>query len=463
MSTRTTPPELNGSKPLPDPPELQAWADQAAADLGAWEAPRVEAVDVAGSGWVIRYDTQDPERTSTLLGNSDALRWAWAHRVWHKRFCSCETCVFLFGEEWAKETDAKLAALQEQFAPPPAPLVVILDGDEDTDEHAWPGEWMPDEEGRIWLATGAGESTLLVGLPGSGKSQLAQELAARHREAGGHPLAILPEAANSWKIRNRAYPKGSRVHIVAGVPDLAGLRAALQERLTAGKAWPTMIVIDPVTLAVAEWAGARSDSATYSYPVVSAATTALEAATLSPDGDRPQLVFAVHTPETEQGGRNRRAVGGYTQGAGVAYLLPEVGKVTVLKMPRDCPDDLPTRPMLYALTAGRIVFSGLGTGKGEHRGKRDRKTDRRRIVKVLEDVGEYGATRRQLEQLLPGIGRVTVTSVLAELVDDGIAETFDRGGVTGKPVDHYRLHTGREPAENTPQVIPFRMPDQPPF
>lgn len=334
---------------------------------------------------------------------------------------------------------------------------LIIDADDDTEPLDWPGEWAPGEQGRIWLATGQGEYTLLAGLPGHGKSHLAQELAAREREAGGHPLAIVPEAANSWRKRNRQYPTEARCHILPGVPDMAVLRAALEHRADAGKPWPTMLIVDPATLVVAEWADSRREAATYDYPTVARAVANLEAAVESPDGQRPKLVWCVHTPETEAGGRNRRAVGGYSQAAGVAYLLPAVGKVTVLKRPRDCPEDPPDQPMLYTRQDGRIRFAGLGTGKGEHRGKRDRNTDRRRIREVIVQAGDMGATQRQVIQLLPGVGRVTAASVLGDLVDAGEAETYEGPGVNGKPITRYRT-TGR-PVETQA----FRLPDEPPF
>ena len=353
--------------------------------------------------------------------------------------------------------DTQPAAAKPSDTQPAAAPVVFIDADDDDGPVTYAGEWAPDEEGRIWLASGQGEYTLLAGLPGYGKSHLAQEFAARERETGGHPLAILPEASDSWRNRNRQLPPDARVHIVAGLPNLEALRTALEERAEAGKAWPTMVIVDPATLVVAEWANARSESATYSYPTVAAAVAKLEAATVSPDGNRPKLVWCVHTPETENGGRNRRAVGGYTQAAGCAYLLPSVGKVTVLKRPRDCPEDLPDKAMLYTRVDGRIRFAGLGTGKGEHRGKRDRNTDRRRIREVIVQAGTLGATQRQVIQLLPGIGRVTAASVLTDLVEAGEAETYEEPGVNGKPITRYR--TTARPVENQP----FRLPDEPPF
>ena len=334
--------------------------------------------------------------------------------------------------------------------PDPVPPVAFIDADNDTEPLDWPGEWAPGEEGRIWLASGQGEYTLLAGLPGKGKSHFAQELGAREREAGGHPLAILPEAANSWRHRNRQLPPAARVHIVFGVPDLRGLRQALTERHNQGRPWPTLIVVDPATLCVVEWTNNHSEAATYSYPVVAAAVAALAEAVESPDGDRPKLIWSVHTPEGEQGGRGKRAVGGYTQAAGVGYLLPEVGKVHVLKPPRDCPKELPASSMLYGLDNGRISYIGQAT--------RDLDKATGRILDFIGEAGEWGVTERSIRDALKGIGRVTVSQALPALMKEQLVHEREDKGVTGQPVTYYTTIPPTSPTQtqfNTPDEAPF--------
>ena len=393
--------------------------------------PRPVAVNPVGGGWLIKLDNGNWDFYDTL------------EQPWD----------LAYGQEVLRLAANGTAATSPTHEPKPqAAPVMFYDADEDGETLDWPGEWAHGEEGRIWLATGQGEYTLLAGLPGKGKSHLAQELAARERENGGHPLAIVPEAANSWRHRNRQLPPGARVHIVAGVPDLERLRQVLTERHKAGKPWPTLIVVDPATLAVAEWANVRHEAATYSYPVVSWAIAALEAATADPDGNRPKLIWCVHTPETEQGGRGKRAVGGYTQGAGVAYLLPQVGKVSVLKPPRDCPEVLPPKAMLYTLDSGRISYIGQAT--------RDLSHQAARILDQIGESGEWGITKRQLRDTLKGIGRATLAQVIPDLLARKLIHETTDTGLTGDPITRYTISP---PTTTQPAAEQFRMPNEPPF
>ena len=267
------------------------------------------------------------------------------------------------------------------------------------------------------------------------------------------------EAVNSWRHRNRQLPPGARVDIVAGVPDLVGLRQVLKGRLLDGHSWPSLVVVDPATLAVGQWADSHRDGAVYSYPVVSRAVANLQEALDAPIP--PRLILTVHTPETEQGGRNVRAVGGYSQGAGVAYLLPALGKVSVLKAPRDCPQELPSKPMLYTLEAGRITYVGLAV--------RNQEQAAARIVEFIAEAGTWGRTARQIRDTLTGVGRVTVTTAIPRLIEEGkITETTSRG-IAGADVVSYRLAGLKadpvpDPVSDVPLTDrPFRMPDEPAF
>lgn len=397
------------------------------------------AVQPVGSGYLVTH--ADGSRTTLSFGDLEAF----------------PTPGSALAEYHRDQADYGAAVLALIGSPQPerttqAPPVTFIDADEDALPIDWPGEWAPDEEGRIWLATGTGEYTLLAGLSGKGKSHLAQELAARERENGGESIVILPEAANSWRHRNRQLPPEARVHIVAGVPDLDALRQVLTERRKAGKPWPTLIVVDPATLAVGQWANSHRDGATYDYPTVSKALAALEEAATSPDGHRPKLIWCVHTPETEAGGRGKRAVGGYTQSAGVAYLLPDVGKVMVLKPPRDCPEELPPKPMLYTLEAGRISYIGQAT--------RDLSQQAGRILDAIGESGEWGRTERQLRDTLKGIGRATLAQVIPDLLARKLIHERTDTGIGGTPVTRY---TTSPPEADQPTGESFRMPDEPPF
>ena len=337
--------------------------------------------------------------------------------------------------EHAKQADGSVLATID-------PDQLVIEADEDTEPLDWPGYWHPGEEDRIWQPTGAGEYLLLAGLPGTGKSHFAQELAARERESGGRPLAIVPEAVASWRTRNWQLPANAKTDLIPGVPPAEMILQALTARAAKGRKWPTMVIVDPLTLATAEWGHARRDQGTYDYPTVRRAVAALAAAVTNPDtGKMPPLIVTVHTPETEQGGRGKRAVGGYTQGAGAAYILPSLGIVKMLKPPRDCPTTPTTKPMVYTRTEhGRITFGGLGTGTGENRNPRDRTSDRRRIIDYLGEAGPFGITEKDVvsdQGKMKGIGRKTFGSVIEELVGEGYAMFVDEPGLAGGTVRRY--------------------------
>ena len=334
---------------------------------------------------------------------------------------------------------------------------LILWPDEDQEGIDYPGRWVHGEEGRMWLPTDPGSYMLIAGLPGTGKSRFAHEIGARENEAGGQAVVIAPEAAQSWRLRNRLVPEGLRLPIVQGHQPLELIRAALlagweEDRWRRG--WPSLVIVDPVTELVPLWSGDRNGSP-YFHANVVAATVELFKAINPPTGaEPPQVLYAVHTPETEQGGRGKRSVGGYAQRAGVAYLLPELGTVRLLKPPRDCPAEI-GGPWRYTLNDEdrwqRVRYAGLGKAGTV----RDRATDERRILERVEAGGTAGLTLRGVHEKLPGIGRVTAIRVLADLEQAGDITTVSRPHpLTRKPTTYY-LHD-----PTTADV--FTFPDEPP-